>query len=272
MEDERTELTPEAASAAAPTEPTPPVAPEKQSEPAPIDPRVEALIRETEQRLSGKLGSLVDRVSRSTKDETQAKFDELRAQSAEQYQLLAQQLDKLVASGKLSAEDAAVQKISARDELEQRALTQSRQAQTQTQPAYRQPDPDLIAFNAYKRGTLKSLNLTGEEPEYGAIMARMGNPATREDAEDKFERLAKEVRKAVDARVNKSNAAAPPEPKAAPILEAGGGGAALKSGNAEEELARLNKRINDEGLPDDPKEARKLQRRMDELSKQLYGG
>lgn len=239
-----------------------------QPSPADIESKFEQRIRETEERLANQFGSLIERVNKSNRDATRARFDELKARVDELYHVQAAGLDELVAAGKLDATDAAVQKLQWRDKYERQALAEARQF-AQHQPA---AEPIAQALSAQrewetrKRDILQALDLTGGEPEYSQLMAQWDATQANdvERAASQYRALAKQVRKQVDARVLHGRSAAETPTKRPPMIESGGDGSGHVF-DAQKELERLIEK----GPPDDPRKATRYLKRLEELEASL---
>ncbi len=248
-----------------------------QPSPADIESKFEQRIRETEERLANQFGSLIERVNKSNRDATRARFDELKVRVDELYHVQAAGLDELVAAGKLDATDAAVQKLQWRDKYERQALAEARQF-AQHQPT---AEPIVQALSAQrdwetrKRDILQALDLTGGEPEYLQLMAQWdANQAHDvESAASQYRALAKQVRKQVDARVLHGRSAAETQTplrvagsatKRPPMIESGGDGSGHVF-DAQKELERLIEK----GPPDDPRKATRYLKRLEELEASL---
>ncbi len=123
--------------------------------PADIESKFDQRIRETEERLQQQFGSLVERVNKSNRDATRARFDELKARVDELYHAQAAGLDELVAAGKLDATDAAVQKLQWRDKYERQVLAEARKV-TQPEPLQSTQDAAITQSIASQAGSSRS--------------------------------------------------------------------------------------------------------------------
>lgn len=251
------ELKPEIEGSAAPVqEPPKPEVPEQKSEPTPLDPRYVELVEKAEQRLSGKFGQILDAKTRPIKDETAAISQELNKIKALRFK----DLNAAVDAGLDPVVAATRQRQIEIETWEQQQTLQQAQRPT-TEDPYAAQARAARAWRETQQDMLDAADLTGEEPEFRELIAKANYDGVPwEEAKADFKRKVKQARKAVDARVHPK---AEEKPKMTPpLMDAGAGsGTSPSSETPQEELERLNR----QGPPDDPKQAKQHWKRVTEL-------
>ncbi len=246
-----------------------------------VESRVEARIRDSEERLARQFASMLERVNQSNRDATKARVEEVKAYFDQLYRSQSQAINDLVKQGRLDPRTAMEKKAA----LQQSYATQAAAEANRIADAGRGIRPlappetlvagtqrsggagvnasdDLRVWENRKRDILDALDLTGREPEWDEVMSRWRTPRDQEDAAAQFRTLAKELRKRVDARVNRKAEAR--ETIQPPVIETGGTGSSAPA-DAENELSQLIEK----GPPAHPKRFRAWEKRIDELSKHL---
>jgi hypothetical protein len=182
----------------------------------------------------------LERLKQSGRDSTRERFDRI---SAELQALKIERQSEVRAMAKAGLIDPsqATLRLSEIDEsFYQRELAEK--PKPIPQPVQQVVPNNNLAWERYKGEIMDALDLTGREPEFEKMVMNFGNPSTLEEAQAKFKREAKAVRKAVDLRVN-------PKPKTVeavkpPTLEVGGGKAITPPDleSVADELRRLNQK------------------------------
>jgi hypothetical protein len=247
--------------------------------PADIESRVEARIRASEERLARQFASMLERVNQSNRDATKARVEDVKAYFDQLYRTQSQAITDLGKQGRLDPR-TAMEKQAA---LQQSYATQAAAEANRIADAGRSVRPlappetlatearrsggvnvsdDLRVWENRKRDILDALERTGREPEWDEVMSRWRTPRDQEDAAAQFRTLAKELRKRVDARVNRKAEAR--ETIQPPVIETGATGSSTPT-DAENELSQLIEK----GPPAHPKRVRAWEKRIDELSKHL---
>ena len=220
-----------------PSEPTRPETPT--ASPADLAAKFDTQIRDMETRLQAQLEQAVERVNKSNRDATKARFEELKARYDEMYLAQANAINELVADGSLDPNAATAKKMAWREKYDNEVLKESRAREQTPNPQSPSVTEDALRAQQAKRGfeLLQKHQIDPNIADYReAWEARKGRFASEDDFEDMLMsiRIKREAAKMVGTKT-------PPAPsKVSGDAGKGGGGVTARNKQAiAEEMERL---------------------------------